>query len=462
VCGIFGVFNAGGEAAEQVAIGLHALQHRAIDYAGIVSTDGQNFFVEKGAGTARQVFSEDSGRLSRLHGPSALGHIRYPTVTDDETRDNIQPIVMSCEAGQFALAHNGNLTNVAALRRELEKRGGPLKTSMDTECFGRLFCEAGGLIVAKIAQAVGQIRGTVTMCMLFKDCLIGIRDPSGCNPLSIGRRENTWFLASETCAFDMVEADFVRHVRPGEVVFLSRRGITSHILKNPLGIPRSGCIFQNIYYMFPSSLSDIGMDLDETDRNSEEISDFRLRLGRRLAELFPVPDADVVMPVPDSANLIAAGWTTKRPAVMSVPAILRNHYLGRTFIAADQAVRNARLRQKLSVCKAQFAGKVVVVIDDSIVRGNTMRFLVRLVRSAGARASHIISASPRIKWSCRYGIDTPTDGELLASRMTTEEMRAFFAVDSLNFLPIKELRALSPKPESCCYACMTGRYPLPE
>ncbi|MDP3735365.1 MAG: amidophosphoribosyltransferase [bacterium] len=446
MCGIVGAFNAP-KAAEQVAAALHHIQGRARDYAGIVTTDGANMYRETGPGAVRDVFTKE--RLDRLHGRHAVGHIRYPTVSDDPERDNIQPIRID----GVALAHNGNLTNAEALRRELSAQS-PLATSMDSECILRLFHAAEGSMVDRLSAALAKVRGSYSLLLLFPNQLVAARDPSGNRPLVIGRKAESFFVASETVALDGVGAEFVRDVEPGEIVVISQNGLESHEIRGCPVTPKAPCVFEEIYFAHPASRG-----FDRT------IVDFRIKLGHALAEVFkqrfnPLPAIDLVTPVPDSANFIGLGVAQILGPHLFLPAITRSHDVGRTFVAADQILRDWLVRQKYSVIPSLVARKSVVVVDDSIVRLTTLPPLVGMIRTAGARAVHVLVACPPICHPCRYGINTPTYRELAAATMSLAEIKQRSCADTLTFLPLERLRALAG--EERCFACMTGVYPLPQ
>ncbi|MGH2506935.1 MAG: amidophosphoribosyltransferase [Ktedonobacteraceae bacterium] len=440
MCGIFGVFNAR-KAAELTVIGLHGNQHRAIDYAGIVSSDSQHFYRERGAGLARQVFTKVM--LDRLHGKDALGHIRYPTVTDDETRDNIQPIIGRYNGQPVAIAHNGNLTNIAELQRLVP--AARLSTSMDSEYLLRLLeRNYTGNIEADLRSVFALLKGSFALTILLPNRLIAVRDASGNRPLSIGQSEESHFVSSETCAFPNVGAHHLRDVEPGTVVSISANGIEITRFANP---QEKKCRFEGIYFSHPSS-SVFG----------ENVSRFRMAIGRELERLYPVADVDIVTPIPDSSNFIAMGYGESGRSGRYLPVIIRNHYVGRTFIAATQARRDAEVAQKFTFTAEEIAGKNIVVVDDSIVRGTTLPKIVSQLRQLGARSVHVRIGSPPIKYPCTYGINTPTREELIAASYSPAEIRDRVGADSLEFLPLEALQELSPDKEKFCFACMSGNY----
>lgn len=441
MCAIFGVFNTK-KAAEITVIGLHANQHRAIDFAGIVSSDGQYLYRERGAGLARQVFSSEM--LTHLHGPNALGHLRYPTVDDDSSRDNVQPVMGIYKGVQIAIVHNGNVTNVAELKARMHGVG--FTTSLDTEVILRLIStQCSGSVEDDLAQVAPHIQGSATLGILLPDRLIAFRDTSGNRPLSIGKHGDSYAVSSETCAFANVGMEWVRDVEPGEIVTLSNNGITSRMLIQKPALKK--CRFEGIYYSHPSSTV-----------FDESVTYFRLRLGRALEQHCPARGADIVTPVPDSATFMALGYGESGNSGRYLPVITRNHYVGRTFIAATQAKRDEEVSQKFNFSHAEIVGRSIVVIDDSIVRGTTSPKIVALLRQLKAREVHVRIGSPPITHSCRYGINTPKREKLIASHKDVEEIRVWMGADSLGFLPLEVLKSLSPHPQSWCFSCMTGEY----
>ncbi len=444
MCGIFAVFNAEG-AADLAFLGLHAQQHRAVEFAGMVTSDGATLHRHAGRGLVREVFRRTD--LNRLTGRIALGHIRYPTVEDDPSHDNTQPILANYREHEIAIAHNGNLTNVSELRRGLA--GQKLVTSTDTELILRRFCLTEGNSPGEcLGESLIGVRGSYALTLLFPDRLIAIRDPSGNRPLSLGKKGQSWFLSSETCAFETIKADFVRDILPGELLVVSDAGLESYELRLP-PVPLARCIYEQIYFAHPSSRI-----------FGEYTSEFRIRLGQKLEAVHPVPSGEVVVPVPDSSNFIALGYASSGRSGQFRIGILRSHYIGRTFIEGEQRLREEKAEMKFLPVRSGLAGKVVVLVDDSIVRLTTMPKIVRLLRWVGAKQIHVRIACPEIVNPCRYGIDTPTKAELAAASMSLDEMRAKVGADSLEFLPLEELQKLSPE-KGFCYACMNGEYPIP-
>ena len=442
MCGLFGIYNVK-KAAELTVIGLHGNQHRAIDYAGIVSSDGVHFYRERGEGIARNVFTADM--LNRLHGLAAVGHIRYPTVNDDKTRDNTQPIVGRYNDGPIAIAHNGNLTN----RDELEKLipVSKLATSMDTEDILRLLEEHDtGDIIADLTKVTPVLKGSYAMCILLPDRLLALQDPSLNRPLSIGKLNGGYCVTSETVALAALGATFCFSVDPGTIVTISDSGLETVRFAKP---SRKRCRFESIYYSHPGSV---------LPGEPESVGEFRIRLGAALEERAPVEGADIVTPIPDSANFIAMGYGKSGRSGILMPVIFRSHYAGRTFIAATQAIRDAEVAQKFSFGSEQIRGKSIVVVDDSIVRGTTLPKIVKMLWQLGAREVHVRIGSPPMRFPCMYGINTPTRGELVSANHSPSALCERVGATSLEFLPLAVLKSLSPDPDSYCFSCMTGEY----
>lgn len=440
MCGIFAVYNAR-KAAELAAIGLHGNQHRAIDYAGIASSDGEHIYRECGPGVVRKVFT--SAMLDRLHGKDALGHIRYPTVLDDPTRDNIQPVLGYYGGKEFALAHNGNLTNLDELCAMFPDA--KWKTSLDSELIVRLIeRENSGDIEKDITKVLALLRGSATFVLLLQNQLIAVRDKSGNRPLSIGKSGESYFVSSETCAFANLGAHFVIDVPAGGMVSIKDGTHTVRQLAKPR---EKNCRFEAIYFTHPGSRV-----------FEEEVTPFRIALGLELEEFAPVPGADIVTPIPDSSNLIALGYGKSGRSGEFYPVIHRNHYVGRSFIAATQAMRDLEVSQKFGFTAGLIDGKRIVVVDDSIVRGTTIPKVVRKLYELGAKEVHVRIACPPILYPCKYGINTPNGHELAAVRYDKEDFCAMVGANSLEFLPIARLRELSARNKKFCYACMDGEY----
>ncbi|HEY1471462.1 MAG TPA: amidophosphoribosyltransferase [Candidatus Acidoferrum sp.] len=446
-CGVFGVFGHP-EAANLTYLGLYALQHRGQESAGIVSSTGHDLYMHKAMGEVEEIFQPRV--LSKLPGSSAIGHTRYSTA-GDKALLNVQPIMIDCNKGKMAVAHNGNLTNATEWRRKLEHRGSIFQTNSDTEVIVHLVARSQARnLSAALGDALNQVEGAYSLVVLTADELYAVRDPRGFRPLALGKIEGhdgeiTWMVASETCAFDLLNAHYVRDIEPGEMLRISRAGLESIHFSPPK--PHQYCIFEHVYFSRPDSIV-FGRAVNES----------REMLGRLLAREHPV-DADMVVPIPDSGVPAAIGFAleSKIPFRMG---LIRNHYIGRTFIEPSQAIRNFGVKLKLNPVRSLIAGKRVVLIDDSIVRGTTSRKLVRMVREAGATEVHMrISCPPTIS-PCYYGVDTPTKEELIASSNTPEEIRKYLGADSLGYLSLQGLRqAVNDTEGKFCTSCYTGVYP---
>ncbi len=444
-CGLFGVFGHP-SAAELTYYGLYALQHRGQESAGIVTSEGGQFRVHKGMGLVPQVFRADI--LGNLTGHMAVGHCRYST-TGSSLLHNAQPLVVDCGRGQLAIAHNGNLTNAALLRDELEARGSIFQTTVDSEIILHLMAQptlAGqesGLI-----QTLRRIEGAYSLIIMTDRELIGVRDPHGFRPLSIGRRDDAWVLTSETCALDLIQARFVRDVEPGEVVIINQQGLRS-IAAFPQHARRAFCIFEFIYFARPDSRL-----------SSRSVYQARVELGRQLAREHPV-DADVVVPIPDSGNCAALGFAMESGIEYEM-AFVRNHYVGRSFIQPTQIIRDLNVRVKLNLIEDLVRGRRVVVVDDSIVRGTTFRTRVHNLKQAGAREVHVRVSCPPHRHPCVYGIDFPDRSKLMAANLSPEEIRHFLKADTVGYLSQEGMvKATGLPPEGFCMACYDGRYPVP-
>jgi amidophosphoribosyltransferase len=453
-CGVFGVWNVP-DAAAVTALGLHALQHRGQEATGIVSYDGNRFHSHKGMGLVGDNFS-DARVMATLRGPIAIGHNRYATTGDTILR-NVQPLYADFEFGGFAVAHNGNLTNAHLLRRNLVRRGCLFQSTTDSEVFVHLIAiSLYSTVVDRLIDALKQVIGAYSLVALSTEALIGVRDPLGVRPLILGRIGNEgtggWVLASETCALDIVNAEFIRDVEPGEIVVINDQGV--HSIKPFSKSKPRFCVFEYIYFARPDSVVE-----------GTPVYDARKRIGVELARESPT-DADVIVPVPDSGVPAAMGFA----AASGIPfelGIIRNHYVGRTFIEPTDNIRNLGVKLKHSANRPVLAGKRVVLVDDSIVRGTTSRKIVEMVRQAGAREVHMRISSPPTTHSCFYGIDTPERGQLLAARYNVEEMASLIGADSLAFISLDGLyRALGQRARDAarphyCDACFTGDYPIP-
>ena len=441
-CGVFGIFDHA-EAAKMTYLGLYALQHRGQESAGIASSDGLDVHSHKALGHVQEIFTPEV--ISRLPGEAAIGHTRYSTA-GDTTLTNAQPVVIDCNKGKLALGHNGNLTNALEVRRRLEHRGSIFQTTSDTEVIVHLIARsAARTLPGAIADALSQVEGAYSLVMLTRDELYAIRDPRGFRPLNLGRIDGSWVVASETCAFDLIDAEYVREIEPGEMVRISRSGIES--IRFAPEKPHQYCIFEHVYFSRPDSVI-FGRPVNES----------RERLGRLLAREHPI-DADLVAPVPDSGVPAAIGYAAESGIPFRM-ALIRNHYVGRTFIEPVQAIRDFGVKLKLNPVRRMLEGKRVVLVDDSIVRGTTSRKIVRLVREAGAAEVHVrISCPPTIS-PCYYGVDTPRRDELIASKHSIEEIREYLSADSLGYLSLESLRAAVEDTDGkFCTSCYTGSYP---
>jgi amidophosphoribosyltransferase len=441
-CGVFGICSHD-EAAKLAYLGLYALQHRGQESAGIAATDGANLRVHKDMGLVQEIFNPEV--IGRLPGHLAIGHTRYSTA-GDTTLTNAQPVVIDCNKGRIALAHNGNLTNALEWRRKLEHRGSIFQTTSDTEVIVHLIARSSARnLTGAIADALIQLEGAYSLVILTRDEIFAIRDPRGFRPLNLGRLEGSWAVASETCAFDLIDAEYVREVEPGEMVRLSTSGVESFHFAPAK--PHQYCIFEHVYFSRPDSII-FGRPVNES----------RERMGRLLAREYPV-DADLVVPVPDSGVPAAVGYANESGIPFHM-ALIRNHYVGRTFIEPLQSIRDFGVKLKLNPARRILEGKRVVLVDDSIVRGTTSRKIVRMVREAGATEIHVrISCPPTIS-PCYYGVDTPTREELIASHHSVEEIRKFLEADSLGYLSLPRLRAaVDDTDRRFCTSCYTGSYP---
>jgi amidophosphoribosyltransferase len=444
-CGLFGVFDHA-EAAQLTYYGLYALQHRGQESAGIVTCDERRqFHVHRGMGLVPQVFSTEV--LERLPGNMAIGHTRYSTTGSSHLR-NAQPLAVDCARGQVAIAHNGNLPNAAQLRHELEQRGSIFQTTVDSEIIIHLLTQPGRDGDHDLIRSLRRIEGAYALVLMTTHELIGVRDPHGFRPLSIGRLDDGWVLASETCAFDLLHADFVRDVEPGEVVIIDRNGLRS-IQLFPEHPRRAFCIFEYVYFARPDSVI--------SGRNVHQV---RVAMGRQLAREHP-READIVVPVPDSGNCAALGYSLESGIPFEM-AFVRNHYVGRSFLQPTQLIRDFNVRVKLNLIGDLVRGKRVVIVDDSIVRGTTCRTRVNSLKEAGAKEVHVMVSCPPHMHPCVYGIDFPQRKYLMAANYTVEEICRYLKADSLAYLSQEGMvEATGLAPDSFCMACYDGHYPVP-
>jgi len=446
-CGVFGVFGHP-EAANLTYLGLYALQHRGQESAGIVASTGNDLNLHRAMGEVEEIFQPDV--LSKLKGSSSIGHTRYSTA-GDKALLNAQPIMIDCNKGKVAVAHNGNLTNAGEWRRKLEHRGSIFQTNSDTEVIVHLIARSQARnFPAALGDALNQLEGAYSLLVLTAEELYAVRDPRGFRPLALGKLKapdgsEAWAVASETCAFDLINAQYVREVEPGEMLRISKAGLEPIHFSPPK--PHQFCIFEHVYFSRPDSTV-FGRSVNES----------RERLGRLLAREHPV-EADMVVPIPDSGVPAAIGFSLESGIPFRM-GLIRNHYIGRTFIEPSQAIRNFGVKLKLNPVRNLIAGKRVVLVDDSIVRGTTSRKLVRMVREAGAKEVHMrISCPPTIS-PCYYGVDTPTREELIASSNTPEEICKYLGADSLGYLSLAGLRqAVNDTAGDFCTSCYTGVYP---
>ena len=460
MCGVVGIYGHP-EASNLAYLGLHALQHRGQESAGIVSTDGDKLRWIREMGHVGDIFTAE--RLAHLVGFGAIGHVRYSTA-GDSTLKNAQPIAVDYAGGSVAVGHNGNLVNAVELRERLESEGSIFQTTSDTEVIVHLIAKSRETTLAgRAADALRQVRGAYSLVFLSEDTLMAVWDPMGFRPLALGKINGVWVVASETCAFELIGAEFVRDIQPGEMVIIDKDGLQS-------AFPFAGqtahrCVFEWIYFARPDSTID-----------GRSVYRARERMGRRLA-LEHAVEADVVIPVPDSGMAAAIGYA-RESGIPYDQGLMRSHYMGRTFIEPSQQIRHFGVKLKLSPVREVLRGNRVVVVDDSIVRGTTSRKIVGMIRSAGAREVHLRISSPPTVGPCRYGIDTPTREELIGSSHSVEQIRDYIGADSLGYLsleglyqsvdgatraPSKGLPVIQPAPagpEGYCDACFSGRYPI--
>ncbi len=447
-CGVFGIYDRQGGCAQSTYYGLYALQHRGQEACGIASVNGLDMRCRKDVGLVGDVFSRQD--LEKLNGTMAVGHVRYST-TGGSLRENAQPLTLNYVKGSFAVAHNGNLVNVDLLRRHYEYRGAIFHTTTDSEIIAYIIAQERLLapsIERAVANAVRQLRGAYSLVVMSTRKLIAARDPWGFRPLCIGRRGDAWIFASETCALDSVGATFVRDVEPGEVVYVDLNGELKSI-KEAVGKENTGlCVFEFLYFARPDSVID-----------GQAVHAARILAGRYLAKEHPI-DADVVIGVPDSGIHAAKGYALES-GIPYNDGLVKNRYIGRTFIQPGQENRENAVRLKLNALRSTVAGKRVVVIDDSIVRGTTSSQLVKLIRDAGATEVHMLSSAPMFVAPCYFGTDIPSKAELFACNHSLEEMRQLIGADSLGFLSVESLHKIAPDC-TCgfCDGCFTERYPI--
>ena len=442
-CGVFGIFGHP-EAANLAYLGLYALQHRGQESAGIAASDGHTVRLSRAMGAVADSFGQST--LASLTGSNAIGHVRYSTAGSSRI-ENAQPLLIECAHGQFGIGHNGNLVNASELRDELVRQGSIFQTTTDTEAIVHLFARSkAGSVEEAVVEALAHVRGAFSLVMITKDQILAARDPHGFRPLVLGRLGEALIVCSETCALDLIGATYVRDVEPGEVLVIGRHGVRS-IKPFPVQ-PLAHCIFEHVYFARPDSYV-FGRSVNEV----------RTEFGRQLAREAPA-DADVVVPIPDSGVCAAVGFSEQSGIPMRF-GLIRNHYIGRTFIEPQQSIRHFGVKIKLNPVRSILEGRRVVLIDDSIVRGTTSRKIVKLVKAAGAREVHMrISCPPTIS-PCFYGVDTPRRSELIAATHTLDEIQTYLNADSLAYLSLPGmLSGVAPSQRSYCTSCYTGTYPV--
>jgi amidophosphoribosyltransferase len=444
MCGIFAI-SGRDDAANFAYLGLYALQHRGQESAGIVSWDGARLHVERGMGEVADIFKQPV--LQRLPGSSAIGHTRYSTAGSSVIA-NAQPIVVNTSMGPLAIVHNGNLVNAVELRHRLERDGAIFQTTSDTEVILHLMARNPRTdVVESFLAAIEQVRGAYSLLLITAGAVVAARDPWGFRPLLLGDAQGSPCFASEGCAFDLIGATTVRELQPGEVV-VARGSLLERYALPQVPVP-TRCVFEHVYFARPDSVI-----------FGDAVSEVRRRLGAQLAREAPA-DADLVSPVPDSGVFAALGYAQESGLPFEF-GLIRNHYVGRTFIEPKSSIRHFGVKVKLNPVRAVIAGKRVVLIDDSIVRGTTSKKIVRMLKDAGATEVHVRISSPPTAWPCRYGIDTPDRGELIAANKPLDEIQRFLEADSLAYLSLDGmLRSVSGPADSYCTACWTGRYRVP-
>ncbi len=443
-CGLFGTFGCP-EASYLIYLGLYALQHRGEESCGIVTSDGEELFIHKDMGLVADVF--DGEKLRGLKGDRGIGHVRYST-TGSSLVKNAQPLFVDYLGNSLAVAHNGNLVNSQGLRRELEKGGSIFQTTCDSEVIVHLMARSRSQdVVQRLTSALKRIKGAYSLVLLTEDTLVGARDPYGFRPLCLGKKGKSYCLASETCAFDLIEAKFVREVEPGEIVVITDKGVRS-VRFAERQARAAQCIFEHIYFSRPDSRV-----------FGETVHLVRQKLGEALAREHPVK-ADFVIPIPDSGFSAALGYS-HASGIPLEQGVIRNHYVGRTFIQPHQDIRDLGVKVKFNVLRDVVRGRRVVIVDDSIVRGTTSKIRVKNFRDAGAKEVHMRISCPPHRFPCFYGIDFPTSKELIANRYSLKEIEAYLGVDSLGYLSLEGMLASVKCPKNeYCVACFTGEYPV--
>lgn len=442
-CGVFGIFGHP-DAANLTYLGLYSLQHRGQESAGIVSSDGKQLYGEKSMGLVADIFDEE--RIKKLPGHMAIGHNRYST-TGDSVAINIQPILVNFALGGLAIAHNGNLVNAGILKDELEAYGSIFQSTMDSEVIIHLIAQSRmATLHERIVDALSHVQGSYSLVLITEHELIAVRDPNGFRPFSLAELDGAYVVASETCAFDLIEATYIRDIAPGEMVVINSSGITSSFPFKPA--EPSHCIFEFIYFARPDSMV-----------FGQNVYTIRKAFGKQLARETGV-EADVVIAVPDSGVPAALGYAEESGIPFDF-GLIRNHYVGRTFIEPRQTIRHFGVKIKLNPVKDALTGKRVVVVDDSIVRGTTSKKIIKMIRNAGAAEVHMRISSPPTSYPCFYGIDTPTRQELIASTHSIEEIRKYITADTLGYISMGGIQKVVRQPMNYCAACFDGTYPVP-
>jgi amidophosphoribosyltransferase len=442
-CGIFGIYGHP-EAANLTYLGLYALQHRGQESVGIATSDGTRLQIHKAMGYVADSFDEPT--ISKLTGTSAAGHVRYSTAGESGLK-NAQPILIDCAHGEIAICHNGNLVNAQELRDELVGQGSIFQTTSDTEVLLHLYARSkAGTPEQALVESISQAQGAFSLVLLTKDRLIAARDPHGFRPLTLGRLGDAYIVCSETCALDLIDAEWIRDIEPGEVFIVGPDGAKSIHPFPPA--PLAHCIFEHVYFARPDSYV-----------FGKSVNEVRTELGRLLAREQPA-DADVVVPVPDSGVCAAIGFSEASGVPLQM-GLIRNHYVGRTFIEPHQSIRHFGVRVKLNPVKSILNGRRVILVDDSIVRGTTSRKIVKMIRAAGAREIHVRVSCPPTISPCFYGVDTPQRSELIGATHTVDEIRRYIGADSLSYLSLDGLlSAVGSARRSYCTSCYTGQYPV--
>lgn len=442
-CGVFGIYGHP-DAANLTYLGLYALQHRGQESAGIVSSDGKQLYGQKAMGLVADIFVEE--RIKKLPGYAAIGHNRYST-TGESVAINIQPILVNFALGTLAIAHNGNLVNAGILKDELEAYGSIFQSTMDSEVIIHLIAQSRmATMHERIVDALGHVQGSYSLLLITENELIAVRDPNGFRPLSLAELDGAYVVASETCAFDLIEATYIREIAPGEMVVINSKGIHSSFPFKKAD--PSHCIFEFIYFARPDSMV-----------FGQNVYSIRKEFGRQLARETNVA-ADVVIPVPDSGVPAALGYAEEAGIPFDL-GLIRNHYVGRTFIEPRQSIRHFGVKIKLNPVRDALKGKRVVVVDDSIVRGTTSKKIIKMIRNAGATEIHMRISSPPTTYPCFYGIDTPTRQELIASSHSIEEIRKYITADTLGYISMDGIQKVVPYRMNYCAACFDGAYPVP-